>query len=177
MTKLGSHLRGEESVVGEILETWSDEMIREARKRSEHSVQVSSRGVRAPDASDFCEECMSGWLVGKVRELLRYHLKPLQVGRVVSKQADQINPRLQPSATSHAAEESTPRTKLSKFWTERLPQNSVDWKVGEVHRPLGGDPRNRSDLVTGSHDEVTFPFFGFSHGAPNAMALTRGATR
>ena len=70
--------------------------------------------------------------MAEMRELLRYKLKPLQIGIVVSKQSDQIHPRLWSAASGHAPEEHAAGTKLIDFGTERLFQKRVDGKDAQV---------------------------------------------
>ena len=70
--------------------------------------------------------------MAEMRELLRHYLKPLQIGSVISKQSDQVDPRLRPAARGHAPEENAAGAKLVEFRTERLFQNRVDGKYGEV---------------------------------------------
>jgi hypothetical protein len=81
-TKLGTHLWREGSVLSEDFQSGFDEMERKDGKRSEHLVQVSPSGIRTPDAPDLCQECVRRRLVGEMPKLSRYHLKPLQIGRV-----------------------------------------------------------------------------------------------
>src|SRR5271170_713058 len=90
-------------------------MERNDGKRSEHPVQVSPSGIRTPDAQDLCQHCFRGRLVGEMPKLLRYHLKPLQIGGVRAQQANQIEPSFQPSSASQAAEEQTCGAKPLEF--------------------------------------------------------------
>jgi hypothetical protein len=65
-------------------------------------------------------------------KLPRYHLKPLQIGRVAAQQANQIEPSLQPSSASHAAEERTRGAKPFEFGIYCLLQNPIDRQLGEI---------------------------------------------
>jgi len=96
-------------------------MERKDGKRLEHPAQVSPSGIRAPDAPGLCQECVRGRLVGEKPKLSRYHLKLLQIGRIAGRQANQIQPSLQPSSAGHAAEEHTRGAKPFEFGIYCLP--------------------------------------------------------
>jgi hypothetical protein len=82
-----------------------------------------------------------------MRKLSRYHLKPLQIGRVAAQQANQIESSLQPSSASHAAEEHTRGVKPFEFGIYCLLQNPIDWQLSEIYRSLGCDPPRESALL------------------------------
>jgi hypothetical protein len=62
-----------------------------------------------------------------------------------------MEPSLQSSSASHAAEEHTRGAKPFEFGIYCLLQNPIDRQLGEIYRSLGCDPLRQSDFTVPVH--------------------------